>query len=64
MKDCQSAKPDEFLSRILKEQTDESHGCSVIFENSGRVNELPRNCLWAAMVSIFKRNGFKKLQIT
>lgn len=39
MKDCQSAKPDEFLSRILKEQTDESHGCSVIFENSGRVNE-------------------------
>lgn len=61
MRDFQSAKPDEFLLRILKQLPDESYGCSVIFENFGRVNELPGNCLWTAMVSIFKRNGIEKL---
>lgn len=46
MRDVQSAKPDSFLLRILKELTDESYGCS---ENFGRVmncQEIVSGQLW------------------
>lgn len=59
MRDFQSAKPDEFPLKVLKELTDEILWLfTVTFENLGRVNKLPGNCLWT---SVFKRNGAEKL---
>lgn len=62
MRDFQSAKPDEFPLRVLKELTDEILWLfTVIFEDLGRVDALPGYCLWTTMVSVFKRNGAEKL---
>lgn len=61
MRNFQSAKPDEFFLRVLRELTDEILWLfTVILENLERVKELSGNCLWTTMVFIFKINGAEK----